>query len=126
MRDWLGIGLFAPSGALLIAGLVKRRARMEAVVPADAIRPEFAAMGEIARPLILIALAFAGLKMSLLYMVLGGQRFLSPLDFAGFLAVLAAYGLWLVLSTKRSRPVSSAAPDRGATQPPRTVAAAAE
>jgi hypothetical protein len=125
MQDWLGIGLFALSGALLIAGTVKRRARMEAILPADAIRPEFAAMGEIARPLILMALALVGLKMTLFYMVLGGQRFLSPLDFAGFLAVLAAYGLWLVLATKRPRPASSPAPDAGA-RPPSGVAAAAE
>jgi hypothetical protein len=125
MRDWLGIGLFALSGALLIAGLLKRRARMEAVLPADAIRPEFAAMGEIARPLILMVLAFVGLKMTLFYMVLGGQRFLSPLEFSGFLAVLVAYGLWLVLATKRPRRTSSGTATADA-RPPAGVAAAAE
>jgi hypothetical protein len=115
MRDWLGVGLFALGGALLIAGVLRRRARLRSVPPIAAIRPEFAAIGEFARPLILTALAFVGLKMTFLYILLGGQRFLSPLEFAGFLFVLAAYSGWLVLATKRptAAPSTSLAPDPG-------------
>lgn len=63
-------------------------------------------MGEMIRPLILFAVAIFALKMTLFYFVLGGQRFLTPLDFAGILFVLAAYAGWLVMATKR--PVETA------------------
>jgi hypothetical protein len=71
-------------------------------------------MGEIMRPIILFALGFVALKMTLFYAVLGGQRYLSPLDFGGFLFVLAAYGTWLVLATKRPAPRSARQAETGA------------
>jgi hypothetical protein len=74
---------------------------MQSPLPVGAIRPEFAAMGEMIRPLILFAVGVFALKMTLFYFVLGGQRFLTPLDFAGLLFVLAAYAAWLVMATKR-------------------------
>jgi hypothetical protein len=89
-----------------VSGIIKRRNRMLVPTPAGAIRPEFAAMGEMIRPLILFAVAIFALKMTLFYFVLGGQRFLTPLDFAGILFVLAAYAGWLVMATKR--PVETA------------------
>lgn len=104
MHDWLGAGLIALGVGLLVSGVMKRQAKLRAVGPPPDIRPEFAAMGEIMRPIILFALGFVALKMTLFYVALGGQRYLSPLDFGGILFVLAAYGIWLVLATKRPAP----------------------
>jgi hypothetical protein len=101
MHDWMGIGLIALGLGLIGSGVIKRRSRMRNPVPAGAIRPEFAAMGEMIRPLILFAVAVFALKMTLFYFLLGGQRFLTPLDFAGILFVLAAYTGFLVMATRR-------------------------
>jgi hypothetical protein len=101
MHDWIGIGLLAFGLGLIVAGIIKRRTRMRVPAPAGAIRPEFAAMGEMIRPLILFAVGVFALKITLFYFVLGGQRFLTPLDFAGILFVLAAYAGWLVIATRR-------------------------
>jgi hypothetical protein len=109
MHDWLGVGLIALGVGLLVSGVLKRRAKLRTVYPPGAIRPEFAAMGEIMRPVILFFVGWFALKMTLFYFVLGGQRYLSPLDFVGILFVLAAYVTWLILATKR--PVVSAAPE---------------
>jgi hypothetical protein len=99
MTDWLGLGLIALGVGLLISGVMKRRARM-VPLPAGAIRPEFAAMGDMIRPIILFFLAVFAAKISFFYLVLGGERFLSQLDFAGILFVLASYAVWLVLATR--------------------------
>jgi hypothetical protein len=104
MHDWMGSGLIALGLGLIVSGIMKRRARMRAT--AGAIRPEFATMGEMIRPLILFAVGIFAVKMTLFYFVLGGERFLTPLDFAGILFVLVAYASWLVLATKR--PVGTA------------------
>ena len=85
---------------------------MNKPLPDGAIRPEFAAMGEIVRPLILFAVGFFALKMTLFYFVLGGQRYLTALDFAGILFVLATYSFYVVLATK-ARPVRVAEPVAG-------------
>ena len=109
MHDWMGIGLIALGFGLVAAGFLKRRNRIRNPLPAGAIRPEFAAMGEIARPLILFAVGFFALKMSLFYFLLGGERYLTRLDFAGILFVLATYSVYVVLATK-PRPVHAAEP----------------
>jgi len=98
MRDLPGLALIALGCGLLVSGAIKRRARAR---PAGAIRPEFAAMGEIVRPVILFAVAFVALKTAVFYFLFDGARFLSPLTFGGFLFVLAAYAAWLVLATQR-------------------------
>jgi hypothetical protein len=105
MHDWLGIGLIALGLGLVSAGFIKRRNRRSAPVAAGAIRPEFAAMGEMIRPIILFGVAFVGFKMSLFYFVFGGDRMLTPLDFAGLMFVLAAYCVYLVAATTKPRPV---------------------
>jgi hypothetical protein len=105
MHDWLGIGLIVLGLGLALAGLVKHRDRRRTPVPAGAIRPEFAAMGEIVRPLVLFAVGFVALKMSLFYFVFGGDRMLTAFDFAGLMFVLAAYCWYLVAATMKPRPV---------------------
>ena len=61
-------------------------------------------MGEMVRPLILFGVGFVALKMSLFYFVLGGDRLLTTIDFAGLMFVLAAYCLYLVAATMKPRP----------------------
>ena len=99
MHDILATALLPLGLGLLAAGLVKRRNKLRTPLPAGAIRPEFAAMGKIVRPLALFAVAFVALKMTLFYYVLGGRAYLTPLDFAGLLFVLASYAVYLVLAT---------------------------
>ena len=60
-------------------------------------------MGEIAGPMILFARGHCvALKTLVFYFLFDGARFLPPLTFGGFLFVLAAYAVWLVLATKRT------------------------
>lgn len=99
MHDWLGIGLIALGLGLLAAGFRKHQIRARTPLSAGAIRPEFAAMGEMIRPLVLFAVAFVALKMTVFYFLFDGRRLLSQLDFAGILFVLAAYAGYLVLAT---------------------------
>jgi len=101
MHDWMGMGLFAVGLGLIGSGIIKHRGKAQAALPAGAIRPEFAAMGEMIRPLILFAVAVFALKITVFYFLLGGSRFLTAFDFAGILFVLGAYAGWLVIATKR-------------------------
>lgn len=106
MHDWLGIGLIALGLGLLAAAVVKRRNRRLNPLPAGAIRPEFASMGEIVRPLVLFAVGFVALKMSLFYFLFGGSRLLTPLDYGALMFVLATYCVYLVAATTKPREVS--------------------
>ena len=99
MYDSLGIGLITLGACLVVAGTRKRRSRIRSPLPAGAIRPEFAAMGEMARPLILFAVGLFALKISFFYFVMGGRGLLTPLDFAGIMFVLATYSGYLVAAT---------------------------
>jgi hypothetical protein len=110
MHDWLGIGLIPLGLGLVMAGFVKRKNRIMAPPPDGAIRPEFAVMGQIVRPLILCAVGFFAFKMSLFYFVLGGDAYLTPLDFAALLFVLAAYAVYVVLATTKPRPMPNGIP----------------
>ena len=101
-------GLFAFGTGLLIGAVFKRRARRQSrPASAGTIRPEFAMMREIVRPLIMFALAVFAAKLCFFYMVLGGDTMLPALAFAGLLYVLAAYAVWTVAATTR-RPTGAA------------------
>jgi hypothetical protein len=106
------MGLVAIGLGLLVGAVVKQRSRHHAPLPAGAIRPEFAAMGEIVRPMILFLVGLFAVKMVFFYAVLGGERYLSPLDFGGLMFVLAAYSIWLVVATRRTAPAAEAPPAR--------------
>jgi hypothetical protein len=108
MHDWLGWGLIALGLGLMVSAVFKRRSRSRMVVAAGQLRPEFAAMGEIVRPMILGFVGLFAAKMSLYYFLLGGQKYLTQLDYGGLMFVLAAYAGWLVAATSK-RPQQAAA-----------------
>ena len=110
MHDWLGMGLVVLGLGLLVGAVIKRQNRLRTPIPAGAIRPEFAAMGEVMRPLILFAVGLVALKMSLFYFVFGGSRLMSALDYGGLMFMLAAYCAYLAAAT--SRPAQSTQRDR--------------
>ena len=86
----LGLGL-------LVSGSMKRRAKIRSPMPPGAIRPEFAAMGEMMRPMLLFVVLLIAGKTLVFYLLFDGARWLSPLTFGGFMFVLAAYAAWLIM-----------------------------
>jgi hypothetical protein len=112
MHDWLGMALVALGFGLLWAAVMKRRNRARTVAVAGSIRPEFAAMGEIVRPMVLFVVALFAAKMTLFYFVLGGQHMLTALQYGGVMFVLAAYTAYLVIATTKVADVQ--APDAAA------------
>lgn len=111
MRDWIGTIFFVIAALLLVSGVVhKRRVLAARVAPAAGgivpARPELgsiAALGMMMRPLILFFLAFAAVTTVMMYILLGGEKVLSYFDLAGVLALLVAYGTWLILRTTYRR-----------------------
>jgi hypothetical protein len=116
MHGWLGMAMIPIGVGMAVAAFMKRRSRMSTVSPAGQIRPEFAAMGEIMRPLVLTVVGIFAAEMILLYFVFGGRQFLTPLDFGGIMFVLAAYTGYLLAATKKqlaapdAEPVASGVP----------------
>jgi hypothetical protein len=76
---------------------MKRRTKPRAAGNAAPIRPEFAALGEMVRPILLFGLLLVAVKTTAFYYLFDGARFMSPLTFGAFLFVLAAYAGWLGL-----------------------------
>src|SRR5690242_464571 len=109
MHDWLGMALVALGLGLVGAAVMKRRNRARTVAVAGSIRPEFAAMGEIVRPMVLFVVALFAAKMTLFYFVLGGQHMLTALQYGGVMFVLAAYTVYLVIATTRIADVQAPA-----------------
>jgi hypothetical protein len=105
MQDWVGAGLMAVAAAICAGTVLKRRRQIRTPYPPGAIRPEFAAMGEMVRPLLLFVVGLFAAKFTLFYFLFSaGHELLSPLEFAGVLVVLAAYAVHIIL-TVRTRPV---------------------
>ena len=121
MHDWLGFGLIILGLALGTAGIIKRRARNRRSVAAGDIRPEFAAMGEIVRPLVLFAVGFIAFKMSLFYFVFGGNSMMTPLEYAALMFVFAAYCGYLVAATARPARATQPAPSVAGSSDPSAV-----
>jgi hypothetical protein len=113
MHGWLGLAMFPLGLGMAVAAFMKRRSRMTTVTPAGQIRPEFAMMGEIMRPVVLFVVGIFALEMVLLYFVFGGAQFLTALDFGGVMFVLAAYTGYLLVATSKpaAAPVIAASDD---------------
>jgi hypothetical protein len=103
MHDWLGLALIALGLGLTATAFIKRRNRILHPWPAGSIRPEFAAMGEIVRPLVLGFVGIFAAKMSFYYFVMGGNELLTALEFAAMMFVLAAYCGYLVAATTKTK-----------------------
>jgi hypothetical protein len=113
MHDWMGIGLIALGGFLVVSAYRKYRERTTTVIAPGQIRPEFAVAGEIMLPIILFIVGFFALKMSLFYFALGGSRMLTGLEYGGLMFVLGAYVASLYASTvkrKEQAPATADAP----------------
>jgi hypothetical protein len=110
MHGWLGLAMIPLGLGMAVAAFMKRRSRMTTVTPAGQIRPEFAMMGEIMRPVVLFVVGIFALEMVLLYFVFGGARFLTALDFGGVMFVLAAYTWYLLAATSKQAPAIVAVP----------------
>ncbi len=106
MRHLAGLICLAVAAAFLVAALQQRRrvraaleaASLAGIAPAG--ETSLAAFGEIARPIILFALAYAGLKTTFVYFAFGGAVLFSLFDLGGFLALLAGYGTWISMRTR--------------------------
>jgi len=106
VRYTIGLFFCAIGAWLLTTGLAQRsrvlasRARRPAPAEGQAPESSLFVLGEITRPLILFALAYAGLKSVVAYILLDAGRVLSPFDLGAFLFLLAAYGTWFVFKTR--------------------------
>lgn len=119
MKGWTGLALFLAGAGLAYAGLAQRgrvlARRREAEArgvpePGPRIGPQLAMMGEIFPPMICTVLVLVGVKMSLMYAMVGENRLFNVLDLAGFLALLAGYGTWIVCTTRFRELKETAAP----------------
>lgn len=124
MRDIIGLALFAVAAALVYAGLAHRRKALATRGEApgeddDAIDVNsLSMMGKILPPIIVVVLALVGVKTVFMYFIVGGGRLFSLIDLAGFLALLAGYGTWIVLKTKYRTSLAAAAEHGDHTAPP--------
>ncbi len=106
----IGLSLYLTAAAFVLHGIRARRLkRLEAYEP---INPMIFAAGEIMRPILQIAAAYAAVKTSFMYYALGGPRIFPLVDFGGLLAVIAAYGIWIQL---KMQPVAE--PNQGSSEP---------
>ena len=101
MHGWLGMAMIPIGIGMAVAAFMKRRSRMSTASSAGQMRPEFAAMGEIMRPIVLFVIGIFAAEMILLYFVFGGRQFMTPLDFGGIMFVLVAYTGYLLAATKK-------------------------
>jgi hypothetical protein len=67
------------------------------------------------RPIVWFALVVIAIKSTVAFFWIGGSRFLSPLDLAGVLAMLAAYGYFIHVQTRyRLSAIEAVVEDRDA------------
>lgn len=116
MTNIIGLALFAVAGVLIYTAIAHRR-KVLAILGDTKIEAEdddaidvnsLAIMGKIMPPIIIGILALLGLKSVFMYFIVDAGRMFSLFDLAGFLALLAAYGLWIVFKTKYRMPIPAA------------------
>lgn len=110
VRHVLGLA-FVSFGLALIWAAERRRRRVLLAPAREPLNPSLVVFGDIARPIILCALGYLGVKLSLVYLMLDAGRWFSLLDLGGLLFLLGAYGRWMVVWTRyRVGPASVLAP----------------
>ena len=108
IRNVAGVVLFAIGAWVLFSAMRRRNRAVAAWRDAQAkgehidvyTSKKFALTSSIARPIVLVMLLMAALEVAGSYLAMGGSRLFSVLDLAGFLFVLAAYGVWFTISTR--------------------------
>jgi uncharacterized iron-regulated membrane protein len=91
--------------AWLVWAARRRKAALQAAAragaaPAVAPHQSLAVLGELAPPLLLFGLGAGGLEVVLAFLLTDGGGVFSVLDLLGFLALLAAWGHWVVLRAR--------------------------
>jgi hypothetical protein len=110
MDTLLGFGLAVLGVGF--AGWGWRKSQTRRAAPAGSIRPEFAVIGEIMRPILLFLVAVFALKMTVFYVLFDGRRYLSPAVFTGIMFVLAGYATYVTLVLRRVKPAPAVVDDK--------------
>jgi hypothetical protein len=101
MRYVVGLLCFAGAGLLVWQAMLrKRRALAAGPEAAGTLHPSLQLIGDAVPPIIVVGLIIIGAKMTLAYVVADAGRYLSLFDLAGFLALLAGYGMSVVYRTR--------------------------
>lgn len=125
MRYIVGLLCFA-GGAWLLGSALARKRRSIAAGPLSAppLHPSLQMLGDVMPPLVVLGLVIIGGKMTLAFFVADAGRYLSLLDLAGFLFLLAGYGVSVVYRTRyRLGPAVVAAPVAARPEAPGVTAA---
>jgi len=106
MRYIIGLLCFA-GGAWIFWSAYARKRRAVAAGPLSAapLHPSLQILGDALPPLIVVALALIGVKMTVAFAVTEASRYLSLVDLAGFLFLLAAYGTSVVFRARYRLPL---------------------
>lgn len=107
MRNLPGILMLAGAAWLVWSALGRRRSAQQAAARGEAppaLHPSLELMGGIMPPLVNLGLAIAGGQVAFAFWLTNGAGIFGPLDLAGFLALLAAYGYWLATKTRHRLP----------------------
>ncbi len=104
-RHLAGVVLFALAAWLVWAAWRRKAALQDAAragaAPAATLHRSLATLAELGPPLLLFGLAAGGLEVTLAFFLTGeGGGVFSVLDLLGFLALLAAWGHWVVLRSR--------------------------
>jgi multisubunit Na+/H+ antiporter MnhC subunit len=110
MRYIIGLVFFAAGAWLMWSALARRK---RAIAAGPEARPEISRsmqiMGDAVPPMVVLALLIIGAKTAIAFAITGATRYLSWLDLAGFLFLLAGYGTSVVLRARYLEPVAKVA-----------------
>ncbi len=103
MQHLIGIVLFGFGASLLYLARVERRWQASASGRAAGPQP-FARLRQLVTPLFAVLGALAAIRLVMAYFAIGSGTAIEPLEAAGFLFLVAAYGAWLVATTGKAKP----------------------
>jgi hypothetical protein len=99
MRNYAGLAFVVIGAWFAYAGVSRVRPAASASVFASSLR----GFTDIMRPIMLLALGYLGLKMAMVFAMMGAGRMFSLFDLAGFETMLAGYGVWFHFRTRAPR-----------------------